>query len=168
MSVKNTVAGSLILLLIIVGMYLTTSLRNKLLPIFRTYKYTQTLPDYQDPKAFTINFDPSNKKTIELQRECKTGFFYCKEDYISSPLYPHKELEMVYISIPICHYQYENDKRTNLSTEGRYLYADLFWNVFWIEIARCGEKSRFFGPYRSSIKLDGLIREVDLHNEDNT
>src|SRR6266542_7170818 len=157
MSVRKAISISFVLFLIIAGIYPVTSiLKSALFPVFRTYQSIQTLPEYRDPVAFTTSFASSNTQTTELQRKCKTGFFYCREQYISSPLYPHKELKMTIISIPTCHFEYETGKQTNLSTEGRYLYADFFWNVFWIEIDRCGEKSKFFGPFRSLIKLHDL------------
>lgn len=33
----------------------------------------------------------------------------------------------------------------------RYINVDPLWNVFWVEVAQCGEKTKFYGPYRTEI-----------------
>ena len=110
-----------------------------------TYQEIGTLPLVEDPIVFTREFEPNSKISVHLKIKSK-GF---TGRSISSPFYPHKKLKTTPITgLGGCHYVYSKGEESLISREGRYINVDPFWKVFWVEIARCGEHTMFFGPYR--------------------
>jgi hypothetical protein len=107
----------------------------------------RALMSVKDPKTFTKEFNPNGQTSVRL--EVGSGFLG-QDRVILSPFFPHKELITVQVTPGECHFKYIGDKEINLSTEGRYLNTDPFWNVFWVEISKCYETTKFFGPYRLS------------------
>jgi hypothetical protein len=107
----------------------------------------RALIEVKDPKTFTKEFNPMSHTSVSL--EVGSGFLGA-DRVILSPFFPHKELITEAVTPEECHFIYQEGKEINLPTEGRYLNTDPFWNVFWVEIGKCYEAAKFFGPYRLS------------------
>lgn len=129
------VFGSLIVLPSIVGGSL----------FLRTYLKVRTLPTLQDPVKFTREFNPAGKETTKLEISGWEGRI------IRSSLFPYTTLKTTQIIQGTCEGRYQDGKEINLSQEGRYLNIDSFWKVSWVEVAMCGEHTKFFGPYKMAI-----------------
>ncbi len=108
------------------------------------YLQVRALPMVEDPAAFVRTFDPVGKQSVYLQ----TGGWEGRT--IRSPLFPHAVLILTQVVGETCHFVYESGQEKNLSTEGRYTNRDPFWNVFWVEVGRCLEGPKFFGPYQAA------------------
>jgi len=116
------------------------------------YLLVRTLPTVQDPVIFTREFNPDGKKTEDLAISTP-GLGFDGGRVVISPLFPYTELRTRYVISAICRGQYKYGKQVvDLSQEGRYINTDSFWNVFWVELGRCGEHTKFFGPYRVLMK----------------
>jgi hypothetical protein len=114
------------------------------------YKYAaekvNALMSVKDPKAFTKEFNPMGQTPVDL--EVGSGILGLGGRVILSPYFPHQELITEEITQGECHFRYIGDKEINLSTEQRSINTDPYWNVFWVEISKCYEPTKFFGPYR--------------------
>lgn len=110
--------------------------------LLQAYLTVRTLPAIADPVRFAEELEPTRQEPVNL------GVGGIEGRVIRSPFFPGRKLTTTSIVAAKCLFQYSEGKEANLSLEGRYLNVDPFWKIFWVEVARCGERTQFFGPYR--------------------
>jgi hypothetical protein len=113
-----------------------------------TYIKISALPIVTDPVEFTKQYDYEGKPFTEY-----LGVnIALKGRELLSPYFPYRLLDGTYMSDGKCrHIINNNDGVLVVLREERWLNIDPFWNVFWVEIEKCGEHigpNMFFGPYR--------------------
>jgi len=106
-----------------------------------TYLKTRKLAVVTDPVKFAKELDPKGMETEELVIS-NPGFAFDGGRVVNSSLFPYREIETISIEAYECPH--------------RSIDLDFQWNVFWVEIAKCGPRTEFFGPYRSSTSLKKL------------
>jgi hypothetical protein len=110
----------------------------------RTYLEISQLPLVADPVEFTKRYDYRGKPSTE-----SLGLnIALKGRELLSPYFPHWIINTTYMSDDICRHIVTNGGVSVVLREERWLNVDPFWNVFWVEIGKCGEHTMFFGPYR--------------------
>jgi len=125
----------------------------------RTSWYVRSLPTVSDPVTFAKEFNP--RRQLEASSapnpRCKAFRIFCHgpdSEYFESPLFPpRREVETTGIRAGTC----ETIGRrgmpdVNVSKEGKRLYIDPLWGVFWIGISTCDNlalRGGYFGPYRT-------------------
>jgi hypothetical protein len=114
----------------------------------QSYSLVNNLELIKDPETFTKDFKPAGEHNVKLESYSAQWGFFGGGRLIKSPLPPNRGLETLKIIQGRCSYTYTKDNKFIFSTESRYLHIDQFWKVFWVEIAKCDEGGRFFGPYR--------------------
>lgn len=101
--------------------------------ILWTFLKVIKLPTVENPVEFTQGIDPHQEQSVNLNIGSE-GNFWPSGRSISSPLFPYKNLTTTSIEAYDC--------------PRRYVNMDTLWKVFWVEIAECGKRTKFFGPYR--------------------
>ena len=106
--------------------------------LLKTRRHTLTLPAVTNPEAYTKEFDPKRQSPVEL--EVKSQGFTGR--VVRSSLFPHADLETRQITNMV------DSKSIYGTCQERYFNRDPYWKVFWVEVATCGERTKFYGPYR--------------------
>jgi|SRR5918992_654615 hypothetical protein len=108
------------------------------------YIKISTLPIVADPVEFTKQYDYTGRPFTE-----HLGLnIALKGRELLSPYFPYRLLDGTYMSESRCRHIINNNGAPVVLEEERWLSVDPFWNVFWVEIVKCGEHTMFFGPYR--------------------
>lgn len=102
---------------------------------------TGRLPLEYSPIEFGRNFDPKDRSSVELH-STSIGIIFPSGRNLGSSLFPYITLTTIAIDSRNC--------------PRRYINVDPLWNVFWVEVAQCGEKTKFYGPYRTGIDVESL------------
>ena len=135
-----------------VALLLIAALMMRLFPYIEAWQRVKRLPTIHDPHVFIQEFEPEGKTSVELQIYTP-GLGMDGGRLIRSPLLPYTELTTQSIVQQKCTTTYSTRQRDTSGIAGRYLNIDRFWNVFWVEIDICGERTAFYGPYRVSALL---------------
>ena len=110
----------------------------------KQYIQVRALPLTGNPKSFVESFNPEGQEPVSLEVGGLEG------RVIHSPFLPYVKLKTQSIINSEVILTYNNGEEINKSTEGRYLNMDPFWNIYWVEISRFPEKTKFYGPFRSN------------------
>jgi len=108
----------------------------------KQYIQVRALPLTGNPKSFVESFNPEGQEPVSLEVGGLEG------RVIHSPFFPYVKLKTQNIVQGQVILTYNKGEEINKSTEGRYLNTDTFWKVYWVEISRFPEKTKFYGPFR--------------------
>lgn len=110
----------------------------------KQYFQVRALPLARNPESFVKSFNPDGKEPVSLEVGGLEG------RVIYSPYFPYRKLKTKKIIQGDVVITYTRDEEINKSTESRYLNTDPLWNIYWVEISRFPEKTKFYGPFRSN------------------
>ena len=103
------------------------------------FKWETTLksfPTIDNPVTFTKNYEPDSN----LLYKHKIGGLEGR--VINSPYFPYTQLTTRWVEERKC--------------PKRYYSVDTFWNIIWVEIVNCGERTKFYGPFRWTHRTKNL------------
>jgi hypothetical protein len=137
---KNKLVHYISLLLLIPAFVLLVHVDSTVQRVTNTSDQIRLLPRIDNPKEFAASFDPSREQPVSLEAEGWQNLIW------HSSIYPYSKLKRVFVGGVDC-------GRVGVQGEVRYLLIDSRWNIFWIEMTRCFEKPKLFGPFFSTTKI---------------
>jgi len=152
---KNSLLASSLVILLSLSLvvYIVSGIIHSILtdaiPFFHAKHEVQRLEVVDDPVEFTKQFQTDGQTPIYFR--IGSGFLGLGGRYIYSHLYPYVKLSTDKVDNDECMKPWLRAPGTRREDYfNRYIDSDPHWRVFWVEVGRCGEEGKFYGPYKLS------------------